>query len=360
MNSEIPAHDAHTPDERLAALSSMDTQWRAFFEETPITCTVLDEKGIIIAANKRCAENFESPLGRPCHEVFLGRSEPCLGCPATETFKDHCAHDGAEERASSACRTMPAGDSARNGLGVIHFFQPETDADRLQKELLAYDCQFGAAAHGLKGCLTGMGGGVYMCDTGTRMDKPERIEKGFATIRRNFRRMQSIAHNVLYYLRDRQFYPEPLDAMEILKNVAEDHADEAEFMNTRIAMSGDLPAEVAMDVDRKALEAALINLICTSLDNCRGDSRDIDHEVHVSARVGENQMIVEMADNGAGLTAEELAEVTALFVDPRGLTPPTVGIYVVNKLAGLLGGSLDIESEKGRGTTYRLRVPYHG
>lgn len=357
MNNEQPLNDAHTHDERLAVLSSMDAMFRVLFEETPCACTILDAKGVIIAANKRCAENFESPLGRACHEVFVSRSEPCAGCPATETLKNHRAHDGTEGAESSACRTVPASDSAGNDLGVIHFFQPETSIERLQKELIAYDCLFGAAAHGLKGCLTGMGGGVYMCDTGTRMNKPERLEKGFATIRRNFRRMQSIAHNVLYYLRDRQFNPEPLDAMEVLRKAAEDHADEAEFMNTRIALSGDMPAEAAMDIDRKALEAALINLICTALDNCRGDSRDVDHEVQITARVDEGQVVFEMADNGAGMTAGELAEVNALFVDPRGLTPPTVGIYVVKKLAGLLGGSLDFESVKETGTTYRLRLP---
>jgi|GEM_PF-2583479 len=357
MNNGQPHNDAQRDDERLAPLSAIDTLGRILFEETPCACALLDAEGIIIAANKRCAENFESPLGRPCHEVFLGRSESCTACPAAETLRDGGAHTGAAGTECAACRTLPAADSAGNSLGVIHFFQPEADAERLRKELIAYDCQFGAAAHGLKGCLTGMGGGVYMCDTGRRMNKPERLDKGFGIIRRNFRRMQSIAHNVLYYLRDRQFNPEPLDAMEVLKKVAEDHADEAEFMNTRIAVSGDLPAEGPMTVDRKALEAALINLICTSLDNCRGDSRDVDHEVLVSARVERGQVVFEMADNGPGMTADELTETIALFVDPRGLTPPTVGIYVVHKLAGLLGGSLEIESEKERGTTYRFGIP---
>ncbi len=357
MNDPKSAHDTHTDEKRLSALNSMDAMFRTLFDETPCACAVLDEKLVVIAANKRCVEEFESPLGRPCHEVFLGRPAKCASCPAMKTMSDRSVQVGPGDDERRPCRTAPATDRAGEVFGAIHFFQSDTEAERLQKELIAYDCQFGAAAHGLKGCLTGMGGGVYMCNTGTRLNKPERIEKGFAIISRNFRRMQSIAHNVLYYLRERAFSPEPLDAVEMLKRVAEDHADEAEFVDTRIVLSNDLPAEAPVEIDRKALEAALINLVTTSLDNCRGDTRDVDHEVVISARVEERFVVFEMADNGAGVTPEELEEIRALLVDPRGLTPVEVGIYVVNKLAGLLQGSLDIESEKGRGTRYRLHIP---
>lgn len=341
----------------MDALESCDPMFRRLFDEMPCSGAVLDEQRVVIAANRCCAENHESAVGRPCHEVFLGRAEPCVDCPVSRTVEEGCAHSGPEGSDAAACLTIPARDSAGGAFGVIHFFRSGGEAARLQKALVDYDCLFGAAAHGLKGCLTGMGGGVYMCNTGVKLDKPERVEKGFPIINRNFRRMQSIAHHVLYYLRDREFSPEPLDAVEVLKKTADDHADEAEFLNTRIVVSEDLPAEAAMTVDRKAIESALINLLATSLDNCRSDARDIEHESRLSMRVEGGSAVFEMADNGNGLTPEELDELLGLFDDPRPLTPPDVGLYVVNKLAGLLGGSLEVESRREHGTTYRLTIP---
>jgi signal transduction histidine kinase len=63
-------------------------------------------------------------------------------------------------------------------------------------------------------------------------------------------------------------------------------------------------------------------------------------------------------DNGLGLTADQQAELFALFrrfhdhVDGSGL-----GLYTVKKTAENLGGRVEVQSEPGVGSTFRVYVP---
>jgi signal transduction histidine kinase len=125
-----------------------------------------------------------------------------------------------------------------------------------------------------------------------------------------------------------------------------------------------LAAEVAPEaawarVDPDKLRQMLTNLATNAIKYSPNGG-----EVRLSTRPGPTPERVEIlvADRGVGIAAAEMEQI----FDPyrRGTSAVTrrvrgagLGLYIVRSLAELHGGSVQVESEVGRGSTFRLVLP---
>jgi signal transduction histidine kinase len=108
----------------------------------------------------------------------------------------------------------------------------------------------------------------------------------------------------------------------------------------------------------KSLRSLLYNLLSNALKYRHPDRPP---QVHLSCRTQDGYWCLTVADNGLGLTAAQQAELFALFrrfhnhVEGSGL-----GLYTVKKIAENLGGRVEVQSEVGVGSTFRVYVPSYG
>ena len=111
--------------------------------------------------------------------------------------------------------------------------------------------------------------------------------------------------------------------------------------------------------DRRALEQVVLNL----LDNALKYAGEGTH-VRVSARpIGErgDRIEISVADDGAGISPAHLGRVFERFyrVDAgrsRELGGTGLGLSIVKHLIELMGGTIDVESEPGKGACFTLRL----
>jgi len=334
------------------------------FEEVPCYCAVLDPDLKIIAVNRECRETFTTPFSRRCYQVFKGRKETCPVCPALLTLERnevHETHEVLTDRSGRdvnvVCRTVPFDVQDGKASGVLHMSVRGGEGEELQKAMTTFDSQVGAVSHGIKGLLTAMAGGFYLWDSGMKDLRGDRLKMGVEIVRRNFHRLQRLAHGVFYYVRDRRLRMEPLDGAEILRKVAADLEEDARFAGAKIRVAAGIPAAAPVEADERALTSALVNLAVSSLDDCRTDKRDIVHEVVLSLTETEGQLLFEVSDNGIGMDQDTLDKVFSLFFSPKGIEAAGLGLYITNKLARAHKGEVSIESEKEKGTRYTLRIP---
>lgn len=73
--------------------------------------------------------------------------------------------------------------------------------------------------------------------------------------------------------------------------------------------------------------------------------------VTVDERTAEDRLTVEIRDDGAGMTPEQVARVTDPFYTTRKTRRVGLGVPFFKMAAELSGGSFDIRSQKGVGTT---------
>ena len=121
-----------------------------------------------------------------------------------------------------------------------------------------------------------------------------------------------------------------------------------------------LPGEpIRVCAARSALQQVLVNLIKNAVE-AFGVPMPSTARIHVSvtadARTGTATMTV--ADNAAGIAADELPFVFEPYYTSKSPECGTgLGLFVVRQIVADAGGEITVESQKGRGTTFTVKLP---
>jgi cell cycle sensor histidine kinase DivJ len=149
---------------------------------------------------------------------------------------------------------------------------------------------------------------------------------------------------------------EPMDARDVAASTTKLVGLRAEEAGIRLRLDCGL-APLQVRADRRALRQILLNLLSNALKFTPKGG-----EVRLALRSEAGDLVLEIADTGAGMTEEELRRVGAPYqqAGSAGATAERgsgLGLSLVAALAQLHGGALEIESALGKGTTARVRLP---
>jgi len=140
-------------------------------------------------------------------------------------------------------------------------------------------------------------------------------------------------------------------------------------VQTRQAAEGvqlgcDLPEGFALDGYPEVLQQVLEQLLENAcLHAFRHQAGGQIRQIRVMARrSGGDRLALEVRDNGAGMAAADLARAfEPFFTTTFGQGGSGLGLFVAHSLVGgMLGGSLELESQPGQGTVARLELPLQG
>jgi signal transduction histidine kinase len=114
------------------------------------------------------------------------------------------------------------------------------------------------------------------------------------------------------------------------------------------------PQRVETDPDK--LRQILLNLLSNAVKYTDAG------RVTVSARTSDGRLVVEVADTGIGIPADERERIFDEFhqVDSsasRQHRGTGLGLTISRRLARALGGDISVESTPGAGSTFRLELP---
>jgi signal transduction histidine kinase len=339
---------------------------RTFFEEVPCYVTVQDRDLRILRANRRFREDFgEPPDGAPwrCYAVYKHRDEPCLACPVAATFADgrsHSSEEVATTRAGEHKEVLVVTAPVRNERGevdlVIEMSTDISETRRLQSQLAALGMMVGQIAHDVKGVLTGLDGGVYMVTTGMNRNDRGRLEQGWEMVRRNVDRIRTLVLDILYYAKERDLEYRLASPIRIVEDLVA--AAQARARDSGVEVAPDLdPAAIAFEVDVRAVEAMLTNLLNNALDACRADPSGERHRVRVGVRATDDEIVFDVADNGIGMDRETRERVFTPFFSSKGGKGTGLGLYIAHRIAAQHGGRIDLASRLGDGTTFTVHLP---
>ena len=109
--------------------------------------------------------------------------------------------------------------------------------------------------------------------------------------------------------------------------------------------------------DRDAVSRALLNLIDNAI-KYSGDDKRID----VCVRQTTEHVIIEVRDRGIGIDTRDLARIfdpyyRAKFSDTQTRRGAGLGLTLVQQIAASHGGRVEVDSEPGKGSTFRLLFP---
>lgn len=187
--------------------------------------------------------------------------------------------------------------------------------------------------------------------TAVREDLPEAI--GF--IRASTAKMDGLINAILKLSREgrRRFVPETLDMTALVQSIADSVRHQVD------ATDGQIMVEPLPDIesDRLSIEQVLGNLIDNAVKYLE-PSRPGLIVVSGEALAG-GWVRYSVTDNGRGIAARDHERVFELFRRAgRQNTPGEgLGLAFVRNSVRRLGGSIELESEPGKGSTFHLKFP---
>jgi signal transduction histidine kinase len=149
---------------------------------------------------------------------------------------------------------------------------------------------------------------------------------------------------------------EPADAGELMRIIVQDFRREASAAGRQIAC--EIPEELPMiRVDRDALFSALWNL----MENAAKYSPPAS-PIRVFVRRHQDRILLGVEDQGSGIPPGEQQRIFQKFVrgadaKQAGIRGVGIGLALVQRIVEAHGGSVQLQSEPGRGSTFTLVLP---
>jgi len=177
-------------------------------------------------------------------------------------------------------------------------------------------------------------------------DKPRLLEM-VNRIDRELGYLQRVVNEFLDYARHRALELQRIDLGDLVRDVGELMQAEAE--HTQVALHTQL-STVYIDADREQLRRVLLNVIRNALQACSAGG-----QVHVCCKRLGTKAMIEIRDDGCGMTADVRDKVLQPFFTTRD-KGTGLGLPLSNKILQEHNAELSIESKAGVGTTVRIEL----
>jgi signal transduction histidine kinase len=228
-----------------------------------------------------------------------------------------------------------------------------TQAQLVQSEKLASIGEMSAAvAHGLRNPLASLRAAAQLVRR--HPDSPSAGEHLDAIVEEVDRLDRRISH-LLSFSRPAPYHPMPerLDRLvgSLLPAFAEPMREHQ--VELQVQLPRDLPEVV---VDPMQLEQALLELVSNALDAMPGGGRLRLAAQVVNGGPSEGEVMIEVSDTGPGIPAGVLPSVCEPFFTTRQ-EGTGLGLAIAKRNVEQNGGTLEIDSTPGVGTTVRVRLP---
>jgi signal transduction histidine kinase len=146
--------------------------------------------------------------------------------------------------------------------------------------------------------------------------------------------------------------PEPVNLSQLVREVAERGSDQAARAGSSITVSGD--TDVSGSWDRFRIEQVVTNLFTNAVKYGAGKP------VQAVVRSVDGMASLEVIDQGIGIAPADQERIFRQFeraVGPSEVSGLGLGLYIVNQILELHGGSIRVESQAGQGSKFVVLLP---
>jgi len=193
-------------------------------------------------------------------------------------------------------------------------------------------------------------------------DTPERREKYLRTIFAKASDMTTLVDELSFYTKidtnNIPYHFEKVRVNDYFRDCIEDSSPELEIVNVELSFETHVAEETQVLGDREQLRRVMNNLIGNAV-KYRGEKEK--GTIKVSLREEENQVCVDVADNGKGIAESALPYIFERFYRADASRNSKqggsgLGLAIAKRIIEEHGGSIRAESKDGEGTTIRFTL----
>jgi signal transduction histidine kinase len=245
---------------------------------------------------------------------------------------------------------LPAGERDELGLLIEDFNRMAVALESVEARRIEL---IGTVAHELRTPLSGLQG--YAEGLSDGLFDPDQAAQA---IQREVSRLKRLVNDLSEVSKVESgamaLKPERFDLVVLIREVIERY--EPMFHEHHNELQMILPAQAFVKADQDRVTQILINLLSNALKHAPGGRVDLGVQVRA------NQVQLEVRDFGPGIALKHLPHLFERFYRVDTSRSSTtggsgVGLTISKHLATAMGGWLEVESEVGTGSSFRLTLP---
>lgn len=354
-------------------------EWDRTFDAISDVVTVQDLDMRIIQANQATSDLFQLPaeqiIGKRCHDLFCGPGkEPCPGCPIPQARELLVPHMSEIEHPALGktfqVTVVPILDERGALKDVVHFAKDVTEQKNLVAQLLqsqkmeAIGKLAGGVAHDFNNLLSVILGYVEMAQI--RFSPSDPVSHELQQVEGAAKRAADLVRQLLLFGRKQHLQFVPIDLRkaidELLKMlhrvIGEDVRLELDCAEECWEIEGDVGNidQVVMNLAVNARDA----MPAGGVLSIKTENIVIDDEYcqrNSEARPG-RFVCLSVSDTGTGMSEDVLPHIFEPFFTTREIGRGTgLGLSVVHGIVKSHKGWVNVYSEPGHGTIFRLYFP---
>ena len=210
------------------------------------------------------------------------------------------------------------------------------------------------AAHCIKNILNGVVGGGYILEIGLKGKDLTGVDEGWGILKRNVDFMRSLVLDMLSFSRPETPTREATDVNRLCVDVGE--LMRSKSGGSEICVRLDLDEHIGeAELDGKGIYRCILNLVTNALDACAGARGTVTISTRSVADPDGVEIVV--TDTGCGIAEEDLPQVFRVFYSTKGSDGTGLGLAVTQKIVREHGGEIAVESRRGTGTSFTIRLP---
>jgi signal transduction histidine kinase len=186
------------------------------------------------------------------------------------------------------------------------------------------------------------------------MPRKESFEKALEKIFKSVERAKKITHQLLGFVRKTESISTEVKLREFVGEVISLVEREAKDRDIQI-LADVQPDGAVLWTDPNPMRQVLLNLATNAIQACYRDGK-----VTILVRQNEHETTLSVKDEGEGIPKENLQRIFEPFFTTKPTDQGTgLGLFVSRNMVEKLGGAIEVESQLGRGSTFRVKLPRH-
>jgi two-component system sensor histidine kinase/response regulator len=211
------------------------------------------------------------------------------------------------------------------------------------------------ASHDLKMPVSNMEGLLKMLNS--RLQEPDdKVKQVLEMLNKSVEQFKTTIHELLHIIKNQKAGKEEVEEInceEVLDEIKQSIKDVIESSNARFEVDFSNCPDIRLN--RQELKSIFYNLLTNAI---KYKSPARNPLIRIVVTKNDDEFILSVRDNGLGVDEESKSKMFNMFkrlhshVEGSG-----VGLYIVKNIINKYGGSIEVDSEPGNWTEFKIRIP---